>query len=254
MSAPGRPQVLIPAAPGAEGRAESLLRLQNIQSGYGAMQVLWGVDLDVAPGETVLLLGANSAGKSTLLRSLIGLLPCWQGSIRFEGEAIEHLPSEQRIRRGIAFMSELGVFPSLSIDENIALGGYFLSDAQVRQRKERLFALFPDLASKRRDAAGTLSGGQRKMLGIAKVLVAEPKLLLMDEPSSGLAPVFVKQVIEVLKSSIGSGTSLLIAEQNVAFLQLADRGYLIDHGKVKLSGTRAELETSDAVRETYFGL
>jgi branched-chain amino acid transport system ATP-binding protein len=232
----------------------SLLGLQNIQSGYGAMQVLWGVDLDVAVGETVLLLGANSAGKSTLLRSLIGLLPCWQGSIRFEGEAIEHLPSEQRIRRGIAFMSELGVFPSLSIDENIALGGYFLSDAQVRQRKERLFALFPDLASKRRDAAGTLSGGQRKMLGIAKVLVSEPKLLLMDEPSSGLAPVFVKQVIEVLKSSIGSGTSLLIAEQNVAFLQLADRGYLIDHGKVKLSGTRAELEASDAVRETYFGL
>jgi branched-chain amino acid transport system ATP-binding protein len=232
----------------------SLLGLQNIQSGYGAMQVLWGVDLDVAVGETVLLLGANSAGKSTLLRSLIGLLPCWQGSIRFEGEAIEHLPPEQRIRRGIAFMSELGVFPSLSIDENIALGGYFLSDAQVRQRKERLFALFPDLASKRRDAAGTLSGGQRKMLGIAKVLVSEPKLLLMDEPSSGLAPVFVKQVIEVLKSSIGSGTSLLIAEQNVAFLQLADRGYLIDHGKVKLSGTRAELEASDAVRETYFGL
>ncbi len=232
----------------------SLLGLQNIQSGYGAMQVLWGVDLDVAVGETVLLLGANSAGKSPLLRSLIGLLPCWQGSIRFEGEAIEHLPPEQRIRRGIAFMSELGVFPSLSIDENIALGGYFLSDAQVRQRKERLFALFPDLASKRRDAAGTLSGGQRKMLGIAKVLVSEPKLLLMDEPSSGLAPVFVKQVIEVLKSSIGSGTSLLIAEQNVAFLQLADRGYLIDHGKVKLSGTRAELEASDAVRETYFGL
>ena len=232
----------------------SLLSLQGVESGYGPMQILWGIDLDVAAGETVLLLGANSAGKTTLLRTIIGLLPCWRGSIHFDGERIDALPPDQRIRRGIAFMSELGVFPTLSIDENIALGGYFLRDAEVRRRRERLFALFPDLAAKRRDAAGSLSGGQRKMLGIAKVLVSEPRLLLMDEPSSGLAPVFVKQVIEVLKTSIGGGTSLLIAEQNVAFLALADRGFLIDHGKVRLSGTRAELESSDAVREAYFGL
>ncbi len=231
-----------------------LLEVAGVQSGYGMMQSLWGIDLNVAPGETVLLLGANSAGKTTLLRTLIGLLPCWHGSITFDGERIETLRPDQRIRRGIAFMSELGVFPTLTIDENIALGGYFLPDAQVRQRKERLFGLFPDLAAKRRDAAGSLSGGQRKMLGIAKVLIAEPRLLLMDEPSSGLAPVFVKQVIDVLRNSIGHGTALLIAEQNVAFLELADRGYLIDHGKVRLSGTRAELEASDAVREAYFGL
>jgi branched-chain amino acid transport system ATP-binding protein len=232
----------------------ALLELQGVESGYGPMQILWGIDMEVSAGETVLLLGANSAGKTTLLRTLIGLLPCSRGSIRFEGERIDALPPDQRIRRGIAFMSELGVFPSLSIDENIALGGYFLRDAEVRRRKTRLFDLFPALAAKRRDAAGTLSGGQRKMLGIAKVLVAEPKLLLMDEPSSGLAPVFVKQVIEVLKTTIGGGTSLLIAEQNVAFLALATRGYLIDHGKVRLSGTRKELESSDTVRETYFGL
>ncbi len=230
------------------------LEVKGLQAGYGAMQVLWGIDLQVQPGQTVLLLGANSAGKTTLLRTLIGLLPCHSGQIVFDGERIDELRPDQRIRRGIAFMSELGVFPTLSIDENIALGGYFLAPAQVRRRREQLFELFPDLARKRRDAASTLSGGQRKMLGIAKVLVAEPRLLLMDEPSSGLAPVFVKQVIEVLKTSIGHGTSLLIAEQNVAFLELADRGYLIDHGKVKLSGTRAELEASDAVRETYFGL
>lgn len=232
----------------------SLLSLQGVESGYGPMQILWGIDLDVAAGETVLLLGANSAGKTTLLRAIIGLLPCWRGTISFDGERIDTLAPDQRIRRGIAFMSELGVFPTLSIDENIALGGYFLRDAEVRRRRERLFELFPDLAAKRRDAAGSLSGGQRKMLGIAKVLVSEPRLLLMDEPSSGLAPVFVKQVIDVLKTSIGSGTSLLIAEQNVAFLALADRGFLIDHGKVRLSGTRAELESSDAVREAYFGL
>ncbi len=229
------------------------LQVRGLQSGYGRIQVLWGVDLDVAAGETVLLLGANSAGKSTLLRTLIGLLPATAGSITFDGERIDPLPPDQRIRRGIAYMSELGVFPSLSIDENIALGGYFLPKARVEQRKRALFELFPDLAQKRKDAAGTLSGGQRKMLGIAKVLVAEPRLLLMDEPSSGLAPVFVKQVIEVLRTAIGAGTSLLIAEQNVAFLDLADRGYLIDHGQVKLSGTREQLQHSDAVRATYFG-
>ncbi|MDE2254476.1 MAG: ABC transporter ATP-binding protein [Betaproteobacteria bacterium] len=232
----------------------TLLEVQGLETGYGPLQILWGIDLDVSAGETVLLLGANSAGKTTLLRSLIGLLPSWRGTIRFDGERIDGFAPDQRIRRGIAFMSELGVFPTLSIDENIALGGYFLPDAQVRRRRDQLFQVFPDLAAKRRDAAGSLSGGQRKMLGIAKVLVAEPRLLLMDEPSSGLAPVFVKQVIDVLKTTIGGGTSLLIAEQNVAFLALADRGYLIDHGKVKLSGTRTELQTSSAVRETYFGL
>lgn len=232
----------------------ALLELGGVTSGYGAMRILWGIDLDVGAGETVLLLGANSAGKTTLLRTIIGLLPCWSGTIAFEGEPLQTLPPDQRIRRGIAFMSELGVFPTLSIEENIRLGGYFLSDAQVRKRSASLFDLFPDLAKKRRDLAASLSGGQRKMLGIAKVLVSEPKLLLMDEPSSGLAPVFVKQVIEVLKTTIGHGTSLLIAEQNVAFLALADRGFLIDGGRVKLSGTRAELEASDAVREAYFGL
>ena len=230
------------------------LEVRGLQAGYGAMQVLWGIDMQVQPGQTVLLLGANSAGKTTLLRTLIGLLPCRGGQIEFDGERIEELRPDQRIRRGMAFMSELGVFPTLSIDENIALGGYFLAPAQVKRRREQLFELFPDLARKRRDAASTLSGGQRKMLGIAKVLVAEPRLLLMDEPSSGLAPVFVKQVIDVLRTTIGGGTSLLIAEQNVAFLALADRGYLLDHGKVRASGTRAELEASDAVRETYFGL
>lgn len=231
-----------------------VLELEGVESGYGAMKILWGINLAVENGETVLLLGANSAGKTTLLRTIIGLLPTWAGSIRFDGKPIERLPTDQRIKRGIAFMSELGVFPSLSIDENIWLGGYFLSDAEVRRRRARVFNLFPDLAEKRRDLAASLSGGQRKMLGIAKVLVSEPKLLLMDEPSAGLAPVFVKQVVDVLGNAIGNGTALLLAEQNVAFLPLADRGYLIDGGRVKLSGTRQELEESDAVREAYFGV
>ena len=232
----------------------TLLALKGVESGYGPMRVLWGIDLAVNAGETVILLGANSAGKTTLLRTIIGLLPCTGGTITFDGEPVGALPPDQRIRRGIAFMSELGVFPGLTIEENIRLGGYFLSAAEVRRRSARLYDLFPALAGKRRDLASSLSGGQRKMLGIAKVLVCEPKLLLMDEPSSGLAPVFVKQVVDVLKTAITGGMTLLIAEQNVAFLPLADRGYLIDGGRVRLSGTRAELEASDAVHEAYFGL
>lgn len=234
--------------------AMALLDVKGLESGYDQLQILWGIDLNVMPGETVLLLGANSAGKTTLLRTLIGLLPCWAGSIEFDGESLQALRPDQRIRRGIACMSELGVFPSLSIEENIRLGGYTLSASEVRRHCKELFELFPDLAQKRRQLASSLSGGQRKMLGIAKVLVSQPRLLLMDEPSSGLAPVFVKQVVNVLKTVIGSGTSLLIAEQNVAFLELADRGFLIDGGRVKLSGTRQELEHDDAVRAAYFGL
>ncbi len=232
----------------------ALLDVREVESGYGAMQALWGIDLDVSTGETVLLLGANSAGKTTLLRTIIGLLPCWRGTIRFDGKEIEHASPDQRIKHGMSFMSEQGVFATLSIEENIRLGGYFLSTREVRRRSARLFELFPDLASKRRELAASLSGGQRKMLGIAKVLVSAPKLLLLDEPSAGLAPVFVKQVVDVLRYSIGEGTALLLAEQNVAFLPLADRGYLIDGGRVRVSGTREQLEASDAVREAYFGL
>ena len=232
----------------------ALLELVRVASGYGKVQVLWGVDLTVAAGETVLLLGANGAGKTTILRMIVGLLPCWSGEILFEGEPLQTLSPSERIRRGIGYMSELGVFPDLSVVENIRLGGYFLANSEVRRRSERLFALFPDLVERRRTKAGSLSGGQRKMLAIAKVLVAEPKLLLMDEPSSGLAPVFVKQVINTLSSTVATGTTLLIAEQNVAFLSFADRGFLIESGRVRLSGARAELEENEAVKAAYFGL
>lgn len=232
----------------------ALLELSGVASGYGEMQILWDIAFRVEQGETVLLLGANSAGKTTLLRTIIGLLPCWQGEIRFEDRPMQMLRPAARIRRGIAFMSELGVFPDLSIAENIRLGGYFLSGAEVRRRSRRLYELFPDLANRQGELAASLSGGQRKMLGIAKALVSEPKLLLMDEPSSGLAPVFVKQVIGVLKSTITGGTALLIAEQNVAFLALADHGVLIEGGHVRLAGTPDELARNDAVKAAYFGL
>jgi branched-chain amino acid transport system ATP-binding protein len=232
----------------------ALLKLKGVTTGYGQVQILWGLDLDVAAGETALLLGANGVGKTTTLRAIIGLLPCWHGEIIFDGEPLQDLGPSERIRRGIGYMSQIGVFPDLSILENMRLGGYFLSNAEVQRRCERLFTMFPDLAERRNGIAASLSGGQRKMLGIAKVLISQPKLLLMDEPSAGLAPVFVRQVIETLKSAVIGGTTLLIAEQNVAFLEFADRGFLIDSGRVRLAGARAELIESDAVKSVYFGL
>ncbi|WP_417809769.1 ABC transporter ATP-binding protein [Thioclava sp.] len=232
----------------------ALLEVDKVEAGYGDVQVLWGADMTVAKGETVLLMGVNGAGKTTLLRSLVGLQPCRGGAIRLNGEDISALKPEARIRRGMAYMSELGVFPTLSIAENLRLGAYTLSGSQARQRADQMYQMFPDLTKKRRAAAASLSGGQRKMLGLAKTLMSGADLILLDEPSSGLAPVFVSQVIETLKEVIGTGTSLLIAEQNIAFLALADRGYLMDHGRMAVSGTRAELEGSDAVRKAYFGV
>lgn len=231
-----------------------LLEVQGVEAGYGAVQVLWGADMRVAKGETVLLLGVNGAGKTTLLRTLVGLQPCRSGTIRLNGEDVTHLGADARIRRGMAYMSELGVFPTLSIAENLRLGAYALGSRAARAKAEEMCQMFPDLAKRRRAAAATLSGGQRKMLGLAKALMSGAELIVMDEPSSGLAPVFVAQVIETLKGVIGGGTSLLIAEQNIAFLELADRGYLMDHGKMGVQGTREELEGSDAVRQAYFGV
>ncbi|MGH7057503.1 MAG: ABC transporter ATP-binding protein [Acetobacteraceae bacterium] len=232
----------------------ALLEVQGLASGYGVLQILWDISLEVRPDESVLLLGANGAGKTTLLRTIVGLIRAWEGTIRFRGQDITHLTPDARIRRGIAFMSELGVFPGLSIKENLRMGGYFLNNAEVRRRAEPLYALFPDLAKRKREPAASLSGGQRKMLGLAKALMAEPALLIMDEPSAGLAPVFVKEMVKTLGGMHGKGMALLIAEQNVSFLPLAERGYLLEGGRVRFSGDTKSLRESGAVRAAYLGV
>lgn len=232
----------------------ALLEVRGLASGYGVLQILWDIELDVAPDESVLLLGANGAGKTTLLRTIVGLIPAWRGSVRFRDHDITLLKPDARIRRGIAFMSELGVFPGLSINENLRMGGYFLGAAEVRRRAEPLYALFPDLARRKREPAASLSGGQRKMLGLAKALMAAPALLIMDEPSAGLAPVFVKEIVKTLQGVHGKGMALLIAEQNVSFLPLAERGYVLEGGRVRFSGDPASLRESGAVRAAYLGV
>jgi branched-chain amino acid transport system ATP-binding protein len=231
-----------------------LLEATGVDAGYGTMQVLWGVDLDVRAGETVLLLGANGAGKTTFLKSLVGLIDTRRGSIKLGGEDITKMRSSDRMRRGMTYMSELAVFPDLSIEENIRVGAQALGHADPGARVEELYGLFPVLREKRRNPASSLSGGQRKMLGIAKALAAEPKLLVMDEPSAGLSPLFVKEVIRILSGLQGRGLALLIAEQNIGFLEVATRVFVLEGGRIRFSGTVAEMSGNETLHRAYFGL
>src|SRR6201981_3057606 len=231
-----------------------LLDAKRIEAGYGTMQVLWGVDLDVRAGETVLLLGANGAGKTTFLKSLGGLVQARTGTIRLGGEDITRMRSSDRMRRGMTYMSELAVFPDLTIAENIRIGAQALGHANPGARADELYGLFPVLRVSRRNPASSLSGGQRKMLGIAKALAAEPRLLVMDEPSAGLSPLFVKEVIRILSDLRGKGLALLIAEQNIGFLEVATRVFVLEGGRIRFSGTVAEMTDNEALRRSYFGL
>jgi len=231
-----------------------LLDVAGITAGYRRMQVLWGVDLRVNENETVVLLGANGAGKTTLLKTIMRLVEPWNGRVDFAGEDITKLRTDQRVQRGIVFMSETSGFPGLSIEENILIGAQFIPRDQARGRMAELFGIFPALAERRRAPAGSLSGGQRKMLGVAKALAGNPRLLVMDEPSAGLSPRYVKDVIGVLAQFRSQALALLIAEQNVRFLALADRVYTIEGGRIGFSGTVAAMQENDALRRAYFGL
>ena len=238
----------------SDGAMTPLLEVAGLMTGYGSVQVLWGVDLDVRGDETVVLLGANGAGKTTLLKTLIGLIAAWQGRIGYAGVDVTRMRTDRRVRRGIVYMSDASGFPGLTVEENIKIGAQFLARGEVRARVEELYAVFPVLAERRRALASSLSGGQRKMLGIAKALAGNPRLLVMDEPSSGLAPRFVNEVVRVLGQFRGHGLSLLIAEQNIKFLNLADRVYTLEGGRIGFSGTVAAMHENDALRHAYFGL
>jgi branched-chain amino acid transport system ATP-binding protein len=234
--------------------ARPLLEVAGLAAGYRRLQVLWDVDLVIHEHESVVLLGANGAGKTTLLKAIMSVVEVWAGRIDFAGEDITRLRTDQRVRRGIVFMSETSGFPGLTIEENVLIGAQFLPKNRERQRIDELYAVFPALAERRRALAGSLSGGQRKMLGIAKALVGNPRLLIMDEPSAGLSPRYVKEVIGVLAQFHDKQLALLIAEQNVKFLVLADRVYTLDNGQIGFAGTVAAMQENDALRRAYFGL
>jgi branched-chain amino acid transport system ATP-binding protein len=231
-----------------------LFRASEIDAGYGRVQVLWGAGLTVGSGQTVVLLGVNGAGKTTLLKTIMGLIRQSRGVIMLDGLDLSRLRTDKRVRAGISYMSEIGCFAGLSIDENIRIGGQFMPPEGLRQRMAELYHIFPAIASRKKALASSLSGGQRKMVGIAKALAGNPRLLIMDEPSAGLSPLLVQEVIDVLGRFHKEGLSLLIAEQNAKFLTLADKVVTMSGGHMTFSGTVEAMHADDELRKAYFDI
>ena len=234
----------------------SLLALENLQVSYGGIRAVKGVDLEVNPGELVCLIGANGAGKTTTLKAVTGLVRATGGRIVYEGHDIAGLRVHEIARRGLALVPEgRGVFAQLTIEENLAMGAYARSDsAAVASDVERVFALFPRLKERRSQTAGTLSGGEQQMLAIARALMSRPKLLLLDEPSMGLAPLMVERIFEVIRAISAEGVTLLLVEQNARLaLEVSHRAYVLEGGEVSLSGEAPALLGNPRIREAYLG-
>ncbi|MBI4269700.1 MAG: ABC transporter ATP-binding protein [Candidatus Rokubacteria bacterium] len=233
-----------------------MLELIDVHAGYGRAAVLQGVRLHVTPGEIVTLIGSNGAGKSTALRTISGLVPTRQGQIRFLGQAISDRPSHAIVRAGLAHVPEgRRLFGDMTVRENLLLGGYTGSRRQSDERLARAYAWFPLLAERDRQLAGSLSGGEQQMVAIARGLMADPKLLLLDEPSLGLAPKLVAQVAEMIRTVRARGVTILLVEQNANLaLQLCDRGYVLQVGRIVLEGAGRELLDDPFVRTAYLGL
>ena len=233
-----------------------LLEIDNLDCNYGRIRVLHGVSLTVDEGELVALVGANGAGKTTLLRCISGVQPASGGTIRFAGDDITAIAPERRVRRGIAQAPEhRQVFGPLSVTDNLLLGGYTRSRAEVSEDMDKAFSMFPDLKQRRRQSAGTLSGGQQQMLAISRALMARPRLLLLDEPSMGLAPALVAEVFDAITALRDAGVTILLVEQNAfAALSVAKRGYVIETGRILLADTGAALLENDAVKSAYLGI
>ncbi len=235
---------------------ESLLEVRGLTAGFGAGPVLFGIDLDLQPGELVALIGANGAGKSTLLGVLSGLVRATEGSVRFDGRDLTNARPEAVIGAGLGHVPQgRRLFASLSVERNLLLGAHLRRDREVAADLERVLDYFPALKDKLRRNAGTLSGGEQQMVAIGRGLMSKPKLLMIDEPSLGLAPKVVERVIEVAQLINRDGTSILLVEQDVLVaLEAADRGYVLESGRVVLSGTASELEQNPEVRKAYLGI
>ena len=233
-----------------------MLEISRLDVYYGVIRALHGISLTVSKGEIVTLIGANGAGKSTTLLAVSGLLRPLAGEVVFEGEDITDMPPHRRVELGIVQVPEgRRVFAEMSVMENLELGAYTRKDkAGIRQDLERVFALFPILAERRKQAAGTLSGGQQQMLAIGRALMARPRLLLMDEPSLGLAPLLVKEIFQTIAEIRSQGVTVLLVEQNAHMaLSIADRGYVLETGRITLSGPAKELLANEDVKKAYLG-
>jgi branched-chain amino acid transport system ATP-binding protein len=236
---------------------EKILDIDNIKVRYSGLPVLQGVSLQVSQGETVSVLGSNGAGKSTLLRAVMGTQPAYEGRIRFEGREIQKLDTEKIIRLGIIYVpEEKMLFGPLSVEENLNLGAYILSDSrQVRQNLEFVYTLFPKLKERQNQPASTLSGGEQQMVAIGRGLMSRPRILMLDEPSLGLAPLLVDEVFDTIRKLKEEGMTILLVEQNVReALDLADRGYVLQTGRIVGQGSGKELQQSDMFREAFLGI
>ena len=231
-----------------------LLAIENVVAGYGEMQVLKGVSLRVEEGEIVSIVGPNGAGKSTVMKLVFGLLKPWEGRVRFDGDDISGMPPERIVRRGLCYVPQVeNVFPTLTVEENLEMGAFIL-DGPIVERKERVFELFPRLAERRRQRAGKMSGGERQMVAMGRALMLDPKLLMLDEPSAGLAPLLVDMIFEKVADINRSGVAILMVEQNARKSQeLAHRGYVLATGQNQVEGPGRELLADPEVARLYLG-
>ena len=233
-----------------------LLEVDGIRAAYDRVDVLQGVSLTVAPGSITCILGANGAGKSTLIRAILGLTPPHTGAIRFDGQAIHGLPTHRVIARGIACIPEgRKVFPKMTVEENLRVGAYQIDDAaEVARRIEQAYTLFPRLKERRTQLAGTMSGGEQAMVSIGRGLMAQPRLLIIDEPSLGLSPLFVKENFRIIGDINQLGITVLLVEQNVRqTLAISHHGYVLSQGRLVAAGTAQALAANEEVRAAYFG-
>lgn len=236
--------------------SDKLLDVRGLEVSYGGIRAVRGIDLHVARGELISLIGANGAGKSTTLRAICGLVPVAAGDIHYENQSIVGVPSYLLVRRGLVMVPEgRGIFGQLTIEENLHMGAYSRKDTEGIQRdKDHVFELFPRLAERRGQSAGTLSGGEQQMLAMGRAMLSRPRLLLLDEPSMGLAPLMVERIFEVIRMVASEGVTILLIEQNARMaLETADRGYVMESGRIILEGQGKALLDDPKVRAAYLG-
>lgn len=234
-----------------------MLEAKNVSSGYGLIQILWNVSFKINEKEIVSIIGPNGAGKTTLVKTITGLLPANTGTIQFNGKNIENLPPYEIVKKKISLIPEgREIFPRMTVEENILLGAYTIPDKQqVKDTQERIYQIFPILKKKEKAMAQTLSGGEQQMLVIGRSLMSKPELLILDEPSLGLAPIIVAKVLDTLRQINDEGVAVLLVEQNIRdSLNIADRGYVLEEGKIIIEGEGRELLTNSHIKEVYLGL
>jgi branched-chain amino acid transport system ATP-binding protein len=234
-----------------------MLEVNNVSSGYGMVQILWDISFKIKEKEIVSIIGPNGAGKTTLVKTIMGLLPTTTGTIQFKGENIQNLPPYEIVKKKISLIPEgRDIFPKMSVEENILLGAYSINDKQrVHDSKERIFQIFPVLRKKQKALAQTLSGGEQQMLVIGRSLMSNPELLILDEPSLGLAPIIVAKVLDTLRQINDEGVAVLLVEQNIRdSLNIANRAYVLEEGKIIIDGKGRELLLNDHIKEVYLGI